>query len=212
LAEIVAVRGDEADPAAVARAAAALASGGLLIYPTDTLYALGGRAADAGAGAAVRAAKGRDDAKPLPVVAADEAQARALCAAWPESARRAAERFWPGPLTLVLKAAVVLSDAVTAGTGTVAVRVPALALTRALCAAAGPLVATSANRSGEPAPTTCAEAVRQVGPAALLALDAGPGRPVASTIVDLSVPEPRLLRAGAVPWEDVHRVLAAGRG
>jgi L-threonylcarbamoyladenylate synthase len=212
LAEIVAVRGDEADPAVVARAAAALARGGLLIYPTDTLYALGGRAADPAAGAAVRAAKGRDDAKPLPVVAADEEQVRALCAAWPEAARRAARRFWPGPLTFVLKAAASTPAAVTAGTGTVAVRVPALALTRALCAAAGPLVATSANRSGEPPPATCGEAVRQVGAAALLALDAGPGHPLASTIVDLSVAEPRLLRAGAVPWEDVERVLAAGRG
>jgi L-threonylcarbamoyladenylate synthase len=212
LAEIVAVRGDEADPAAVARAREVLLGGGLLVYPTDTLYALGGRAGDAAAGAAVRVAKGRDDAKPLPVVAADEEQVRALCAAWPEAARLAAQRFWPGPLTFVLKAAAVLPAAVTAGTGTVAVRVPALALTRALCAAAGPLVATSANRSGSPPPTTCAEAVRQVGPAALLALDAGPGRPVASTIVDLSAAEPRLIRAGAVPWEDVARVLAAGRG
>lgn len=208
----MAVRGDQADPAAVARAAAALASGGLLIYPTDTLYALGGRVADAAAGAAVRMAKGRDDAKPLPVVAADEVQVRALCAAWPEAARRAAARFWPGPLTFVLKAAPSIPAAVTAGTGTVAVRVPALALTRALCAAAGPLVATSANRSGEPPPTSCAEAVRQVGPAALLALDAGPGRSLASTIVDLSAAEPRLLRAGAVPWDDVQRVLAAGGG
>src|SRR5204862_5432656 len=113
-------------------------------------------------------------------------------------------RFWPGPLTLVVAARAEVPSAVTAGTGTVAVRVPALELPRALCRGAGPLVSTSANRSGEPPPLTCAEALAEVGAAAVLALDAGPGRPLASTVVDLTVRPPRLLRAGAVPWEDVE--------
>jgi L-threonylcarbamoyladenylate synthase len=98
---------------------------------------------------------------------------------------------------------------VTAGTGTVALRVPALRLARELCERAGPLISTSANRSGAPPPLTCQEAVAQVGGAARLALDAGPGRPAPSTIVELRGGEARLIREGAVPWSAVQ---AAWRG
>jgi len=155
----------------------------------------------------VRRAKGRDDGKALPLVAADLDQARALCSAWPPEAAVLAAHFWPGPLTLVLPADSAMPSQVTAGTGTVAVRVPALELTRALCRGAGPLVSTSANLSGAPAALTCLEAVAAVGAAAALALDAGPGRVVASTIVDLASGPPRLLREGAVPWEHIEGVL-----
>jgi L-threonylcarbamoyladenylate synthase len=206
------VRGDDPEGPIVARAASVLATGALLIYPTETLYALGGRAALSAAAAAARRAKGRDDASPLPLVAADEDQARSLSAAWPDAARRLAARFWPGPLTLVVAAADGVPAEVTSGTGTVAVRVPGLAVTRALCAASGPLVSTSANRSGAPPPSTCAEAVRQVGEAAGLALDAGPGRGVASTIVSLAGPVPSLVREGAIPWDAVARILAGAGG
>lgn len=205
--ETLGVNPQQPDAAVIDRAVAVLRGGGLLIYPTDTLYALGGRAQDAAAAAAVREAKGRDDDKPLPVIAADEEQARAIVASWPEAARLLAAAFWPGPLMLVLPAAPSVPREVTAGTGTVAVRVPGLAVSRRLAAGAGPLVSTSANRSGQPPPLTCAEAVQQVGEAAGLALDAGPGQPVPSTIVDLSGPEPRLVRSGAVEWEQVRRVL-----
>lgn len=207
MAEVVPVDGADPEPRLVARAAGLLRAGDLLIYPTDTLYALGGRALDAAAGARVRAAKGREEGKPLPLVAADTDQARRLCGAWPAAVERLAGRFWPGPLTLVLPAGAGVPAEVTAGTGTIAVRVPALALTRRLCAEAGPLVSTSANRAGAPPPRTCAEAVRSVGAAAALALDAGPGRPLSSTIVDLAGAEPRLLREGPVAWADVLDVL-----
>jgi L-threonylcarbamoyladenylate synthase len=95
--------------------------------------------------------------------------------------------------------------------GTVAVRVPALELTRALCRGAGPLVSTSANLAGAPPPVTCDEALAAVGEAAALALDAGPGLAVASTIVDLASGAPRLLRAGAVPWAAIEGVLPPPR-
>lgn len=206
-AERLRVAGEGPEPDAVARAVDALSRGGLLIYPTDTLYAIGGRARDSRAAEAVRRAKGRDDGKALPLVAASLDQARALCSAWPPEAAALAARFWPGPLTLVLPADSALPSQVTAGTGTVAVRVPALELTRALCRGAGPLVSTSANRSGGPPPVTCEEAVSAVGAAAALALDAGPGRAVASTIVDLVSGPPRLVRAGAVPWDEIEGVL-----
>ena len=201
---------DADDPAGpiVARAAAALREGALLIYPTDTLYALGGLALKADVGRKVREAKGRGDDKPLPLVVSGLEQARSLCASWPEAAARLAARFWPGPLSLILAAGAEVPREVTAGTGTVAVRVPARELTRRLCSD-GPLIATSANRAGEPAPRVCGKAVAAVGAWAALALDGGPGRPASSTLVDLTGDGPRLLRAGPVEWKDVLATLEA---
>ena len=122
-----------------------------------------------------------------------------------ELGQRLAERFWPGPLTLVLLAPDALAPGVTGLLNTVGVRVPAHAVTRALCAASGrPLTATSANVSGEPATTDPGEvAVRFAGTLDVL-VDAGPtpGGPP-STIVDVMGLEPRLIRAGAVDWKDV---------
>jgi L-threonylcarbamoyladenylate synthase len=206
---VLAVSGAEPEAALVQRAVTALAEGRLLVYPTDTLYALGGRALDAAVVSAVRRAKGREEGKPLPLVAADLAQVRGLAAAWPPAAEALAARFWPGPLTLVLAASPAVPPAVTADTGSVAVRVPGLALTRALCQGAGPLVSTSANLAGGAPPVTCAEAVDAVGAVAALALDAGRGNDLASTIVDLTSDPPRLVRAGAVPWEEIEGVLRA---
>jgi len=154
--DVVRVSGTDPDPAVVALAASLLTAGSLLIYPTDTLYALGGRVLDAAAGAAVRRAKGREEGKPLPLVAADLEQARVLCASWPEAADQLAARFWPGPLSLVVPAAPTVPADVTAGSGNIAVRVPDLELTRALCRQTGALVSTSANRAGGTPPINCA--------------------------------------------------------
>jgi L-threonylcarbamoyladenylate synthase len=208
-ADVVRVSGTRPDPAVVALAVALLGDGVLLIYPTDTLYALGGRALDPAAAVNVRRAKGREEGKPLPLVVADVEQARSLAASWPDAADLLAARFWPGPLTLVVPARTAVPVDVTSGTGNVALRVPALELTRALCRAAGPLVSTSANRAGGTPPVTCADAVTAVGAAAALALDAGHGRSAASTIVDLTADPPRLLRAGATPWAEIEGVLPA---
>lgn len=180
---------------------------GLVIFPTDTLYALGAPISEPALVRRIRQAKGRPEKNPLPLVARDVAQARALCASWPEEADRLVSSFWPGPLTLVLPAADTVSEEVTSGGGTVAVRVPALALPRVLCARVGPLVSTSANRSGELPPLTCGEACRSVGEFAALALDGGPGRPLASTIVSLASGRAELLREGAVSWNEVLGVL-----
>jgi L-threonylcarbamoyladenylate synthase len=200
------VKGQHPEPPLLERALLQLAAGQLLIYPTDTLYALGGLARDPEVSIRIRRAKGREEGKGLPLIASDAAQARSLCASWPARAAALADRFWPGPLTLVLPSRETLPATLTAGLGTVAVRVPALALARALCAH-GPLVSTSANRSGGPAPSTCAEAVRAVGKAAALALDAGTLGGAPSTIVSLVGPEPELLRQGAIAWAEVRRAL-----
>lgn len=206
MAVVLSVDPDHPSEQAIARAISALAAGSLLIYPTDTLYALGGLALRPEVARAVREAKGREEGKPLPLVASGLEQARSICAAWPEAAARLAARFWPGPLSLVVPARPEVPSDVTSGTGTVAVRVPARELTRRLCGA-GPLVATSANRAGQAAPRLCAEAVAAVGASAALALDGGPGLLASSTLVDLTEAAPRLLRAGPVEWEDVLAAL-----
>ncbi|HET7293733.1 MAG TPA: L-threonylcarbamoyladenylate synthase [Vicinamibacteria bacterium] len=195
------------DAEALALAAAALARGELVIFPTDTLYALGCRALDAAAAERVRRVKGRDESRPLPLVLAELGQLRGVCPKPPRALEPLAERFWPGPLTLVVPAAAAVPEAVTSGSGTVAVRVPALDFARRLCARAGPLVSTSANRTGRPAPSTCEAAVREVGGSAAVAVDGGEGGSAPSTVVDLTGAAPRLLRAGALPWADVEAVL-----
>jgi L-threonylcarbamoyladenylate synthase len=207
--EVLRVAGDDPEAAVLDRAALILESGGLLIYPTDTLYAIGGPGLVPAVAHKVRLAKGRE-AKPLPLIAADIGQVALLARIVPAEAMRLAQKFWPGPLTLILHARPEVPAEVTAGTDTVAVRVPALLLARRLCERAGPLISTSANPSGAPAPGTCEEAVAGVGHAAALALDAGPGRPVASTIVDLTGHPARLVRSGAVPWPEVLASLQAG--
>jgi L-threonylcarbamoyladenylate synthase len=106
-------------------AAARLRAGAVIIYPTDTLYAVGCRALDADAVARLRAAKGREADKPLPVIVADIEQARALASRWPDSAQRLADAFWPGPLTLVVPATPDVPAALLAGARNIAVRVPA---------------------------------------------------------------------------------------
>ena len=196
-------------PATVAleQAVATLRDGHLVIYPTETLYAIGGRGLDPAAAARTRRAKGREDGKPLPLIAADLDQARTLCATWPDAAARLAARFWPGPLTLVLPADGDVPSEVVAGGDTIAVRVPGRALPRLLCRAVGPVISTSANRSGDPPATRCADAVAAVGSWVELALDGGVCAGAASTIVDLTAGAPRVLREGAIARADVLTVL-----
>lgn len=188
----------------VAEAAAILRAGGIVAYPTETFYGLGALARSAAAVAGLAAVKLRPDGRPLPLVAADLAGVRAVVAAFPPLAERLAARFWPGPLTLVLPAAPGLPPEV-AGDGTVGVRVPGSALARELARlAGGPLISTSANApGGQPATRV------QDLDAALLAriggvLDGGtvPGG-LPSTVVAVEETGLRLLRPGAVAWEEI---------
>jgi L-threonylcarbamoyladenylate synthase len=201
------VDGSAPDEAVVARAAAALRAGELIVYPTETVYAVGGAALEAAAVRRARLAKGRADDKPLPLIVADADGARALCRTWPAAAEALAARFWPGALTLVLPASARVPVEVTAGSGTVAVRVSGLALARALSGAAGPLVSTSANRAGEPPAATCAEALAALGTAVALALDGGACVGAPSTIVDLTGDRPTILREGSIRRADLADLL-----
>lgn len=194
---------DAPAPEALDAAVAELAANRLLIYPTETLYAIGGRALEPDAAAGVREAKGRPDGQPLPLIAADVEQARRLFEVWPDAAARLAARFWPGPLTLVLTADSEVPDEVIGGGDTVGVRVPGRELPRRLCRMAGPLIATSANRSGQPPATSCADAVAAVGSWVALALDGGTCGGAPSTIVDLSGAAPRIVREGAIAAAEV---------
>src|SRR5690348_11672812 len=140
---------------ALEQAAAILRAGGLVAFPTETVYGLGANALDPAAVARIFAAKGRPPNNPIIVHVANIAQGRELAADWPPSAERLAERFWPGPLTLVLRKQTGVPDIVTAGAATVGVRVPAHPIAMAIVDMAGvPIAAPSANRSNEISPTT----------------------------------------------------------
>jgi len=192
----------------VATAAAALRRGELVVYPTETFYGLGALASLPEALARLAAAKLRPEGKPLPLVAADIDMAFALWEEVPEAARRLAERFWPGPLTLVAAAASGLPARLVLG-GAVGVRVPGLALARELSRlAGGALVSTSANPAGGVSPSSSAG----LAPAMLaridMVLDGGPtpgGLP--STVVEVRSSGGTLLREGAVPWREIEASL-----
>ena len=186
---------------------AQLRAGALVIYPTDTLYAIGCRALDGAAVNRLRAAKRRDDAKALPVIASDLDQARSLTSHWPEDAQRLASAFWPGPLTLIVPASSSLPASLLAGGNSIAVRVPAAASARWLSGLAGPLVSTSANLAGE-APCVTVDMAIEAFPSASIGFDIGrlDGEP--STIVDVCVPgAPRVVRAGRVDAASIERAL-----
>lgn len=194
------VDAERPEAAAIEAAAATLRAGGLVAFPTETFYGLGAAVSRPDAVERVFAAKGRPAAMPLLVLVDSEAMAAAI-ADVPPAARPLMGRHWPGPLTLVMPARAHLAAAVTAGTGTVGVRLPAHAVARALVTAVGePVTAPSANVTGAPPVTTAAEVLAAFDGAIDMVLDGGPtpGGPP-STVLDVTVVPPRVLRAGAVP-------------
>lgn len=189
----------------IREAAAILRRGGLVAFPTETVYGLGANALDAEAVERIYRAKGRPHTSPLIVHVPDAEAARALAAAWPESARRLAAAFWPGPLTLVLPKAAAIPDVVTAGLLTVGLRVPAHPVAQALLREAGvPLAAPSANRFMRISPTLAVHVRRSLGDAAEMVLDGGPSEVgLESTVVSLAGETPLLLRPGAIGREQL---------
>src|SRR5919199_1388466 len=188
------------DVGVIRRAADLLRAGELVAFPTETVYGLGANALDEGAVRKIFEAKGRPSYNPLIVHVSSAADVSRVAAAWPESAQRLAERFWPGPLTLVLPKRSEVPDAVTAGLGSVAVRVPAHPVALALLRAAGvPVAAPSANRSTEVSPTMAPHVEKSLGKRVALIVDGGPTTVgIESTVVDLSGERPVLLRPGAI--------------
>jgi L-threonylcarbamoyladenylate synthase len=188
------------DPAAVAAARRVLESGGLVAFPTETFYGLGAHALDAAAVDRVFRAKGRPADKPLLVLVDSLAMVERVAREVSARARRLMARYWPGPLTLVLRAQPAVPFALTAGTGTIGVRLSSHPVARALVGSLGaPVTAPSANPHGAPSPRTADEVLAALGPALGLVLDAGPtpGGPP-STVLDLTGEAPTVIRPGAV--------------
>lgn len=197
------------DPEVIAMAARRIRAGGLVAFPTETVYGLGAHALDPEAVRKIFVAKGRPPTNPVIVHVADVAAARALSPAWPATADALAERFWPGPLTLVVPARDAVPREVRAGLPSVGVRVPAHPVALALLRAAGvPIAAPSANRSNQLSPTTAAHVRDALGEAAGLILDGGPADVgIESTVLDLTGPAPRVLRPGGIAREQLETVL-----
>ena len=193
----------------VADAVRCLRAGGLVAFPTETVYGLGANAREPRAVARIFAAKGRPADHPLIVHVAEAAQISDWAAEVPALAWQLADAFWPGPLTLILRRRPEVPDAVTGGLDTVALRVPAHPLAQALLGSFGDGVAApSANRYGRVSPTCAAHVHEELGTAVDRLLDGGPcAVGIESTIVDLSQGSPRLLRPGAVTASQLTAVL-----
>jgi L-threonylcarbamoyladenylate synthase len=191
------------------QAVQALKDGQLVILPTETVYGLGADAANPAAVAAIFEAKGRPRFNPLIAHVADLAMARTI-AVLDERAETLAKAFWPGPLTLVapVRDLGAVCDLARAGLDTVAVRVPAHPVARALLQAfGGPVVAPSANRSGRPSPTTFADAMDETGASAGAALDGGPCQVgLESTVIGL-LDQPQWLRAGGITRAQIEALI-----
>ncbi len=196
------------DAASLDEAAAIIRAGGLVAFPTETVYGLGANALDADAVRAIFAAKGRPSTNPVIVHVTSVDDARALVREWPAVAQRAAALWWPGPLTLVLPRADHVPDVVTAGLDAVAVRLPAHPVARALIAAAGrPIAAPSANRSSELSPTTAEHVAKGMEGRVELILDGGACTVgLESTVLDLTGAVPTVLRPGGI---SIHALRAA---
>lgn len=203
----------DAIPQAIATAAALLKRGGLVAFPTETVYGLGAIASHPQPVARIFAAKGRPADNPLIVHVASLDMLEGIADEVPDVARRLIEAFWPGPLTLVLRRSSRLPSIVSAGLDTVAVRVPAYPVALDLIRCTGqPIAAPSANRSGRPSPTSARHVLRDLGDAVDLILDGGPTEVgVESTVVDVTGLTPLLLRPGGVSKEELERVVGPVR-
>lgn len=199
----------ESDPNAVRDAAAILRRGGLLGIPTETVYGLGADALNEDAVSRIFLAKGRPQDNPLIIHVPDASWLESYCRDVPPAAYQLAERFWPGPLTMILPRRDIVPLQTTGGLETVGVRCPNHPVTLAIIEAAGvPIAAPSGNTSGRPSPTTAAHMIEDMDGRIDGIVDGGPCTVgVESTIIDLTVTPPRLLRPGGLPLESLRQVL-----
>lgn len=206
---VVAVNAINPEPAIIERAVQVLRSGGLVAFPTETVYGLGANALDAVAVARIFEAKARPAWNPIIAHVASAADAQALTTAWPASASLLADAFWPGPLTLVLPKHAIVPDIISGGLPAVAVRVPSHPVAHALISAAGfPIAAPSANRFTELSPTTAQHVQQGLGDRVELILDGGPSDVgIESTVVDLTGDVPIVLRPGVITRDAIARVV-----
>ncbi len=193
----------------LAEAAEILKKGGLVAFPTETVYGLGANGLDEEAAKKIYAAKGRPSDNPLIVHISAPEELESLAAEIPDAAKSLMELYWPGPLTMVFKKKEIVPCGTTGGLDTVAVRMPSDPIARALIRLAGvPVAAPSANRSGRPSPTTAGHVWQDMAGRIEMIIDGGPvGIGVESTIVDVTGPVPVILRPGAVTMEMIKDAL-----
>lgn len=191
-------------------AAILMRQGGVVAFPTDTVYGLGGNVYNHAAVSTVFVMKGRDRAQGLPVLIASTSQLREVAESVSDEALELAERFWPGSLTLVVPRHPRFPRAVTGGADTVAVRLPDHPCPQSLISALGaPITGTSANRHGGIQPTTAAEVHRQLGSRISMVLDGGPSATgISSTILDMTTFPATLLRQGDIAVDALREVCA----
>ena len=208
-AEVVAMDAEHLDMEAIQKAGKILKEGGLVAFPTETVYGLGGNALDPKASMKIYAAKGRPSDNPLIVHIADIDDLAKITTEIPKGARILAEKYWPGPLTMILPKADIVPKETTGGLDSVAVRFPSDRIAQELIKAAGGFVAApSANTSGRPSPTMAEHVEEDLGDAIEMIIDGGPvGIGVESTIVDVSGDVPAVLRPGAITMEMLKDVL-----
>jgi len=209
--DVVSIDSTSPDSKAIQHAAQILCSGGLVAFPTETVYGLGANALDPNAVAKIFTAKGRPATNPIIVHVAAIDDAKKLVSAWPPIADTLTQRFWPGPLTLVLPKQTHVPDIVTASGPTIALRIPAHSVALALLRACNlPLAAPSANRSTELSPTTADHVLRSLADAIDLILDAGPtAGGLESTVLDVTTDPPRLLRPGLVTVAQIEAIIGS---
>jgi L-threonylcarbamoyladenylate synthase len=206
---VLRIETDEDEALALREAAAVIRSGGLVAFPTETVYGLGADATNVEAVRRIFEAKGRPQANPLIVHADGAAMARRCVAVWPARVEKLVERFWPGPLTVVLPKSDLIAAEVTAGLATVGVRVPGNRVARGLIHEAGlPIAAPSANRSTGISPTQARHVLKDLEGRIDLVLDAGPTSVgIESTVVDATGEKLRILRPGVVTAEQVEQAI-----
>jgi len=204
---VLSVNPTQPEPEAIREASQVLSQGGLVAFPTDTLYALGANALDPRAVERVLTVKGRHHGKPLSVLLPSAALASELTVELPAAVRGLMEAFWPGPLTVVVRASSKASPVIATAGGTVGLRVPAGPVARSLLASfGGPVIGTSANKSGGADPGDARAVQKAIGGQIDLILDGGRvALGIPSTVIDCTSEPARILREGAVPRSELAR-------
>ena len=207
-AEIISMTEEKIDKEGIERAGEILKNGGLVAFPTETVYGLGGNALDPQASMKIYAAKGRPSDNPLIIHIADLESLKKIVREIPKKARILAEKYWPGPLTMILQKADIVPEETTGGLESVAVRFPSDKIAQALIRAAGGYVAApSANTSGRPSPTTASHVKEDLGERIDMILDGGAvGIGLESTIVDFTEEIPVVLRPGIFLWRCLKKL------
>lgn len=206
--KVISIDPDEPDSSVLSDVAALIRRNGVVAIPTDTFYGLAANPFDIKTVSRIFEIKGRDASKPILLLISGLQMLPSLVEEISPLAEKIMGRFWPGPLTLIFKASKRLPDLLTAGTGTIGIRFPDAALPTSLIDRVGfPITATSANRSGEPSPSSAQEVERTLGPSLDCILDGGGCSTLPSTVLDLTTSEPKLLREGRISADQLAEFL-----